>query len=1291
MVLRTARQGRRRGQQFWGCTGYPDDCTAILSIGDEVDSSLAPSSEAGPACPLCGRDTIRRVARRGRHRGQPFWSCTDRTCRGLINIPEPTDDHSPDVPTQAMPRRVPWSDATTSRAGWVVRYAVAGASLRGVQSRPPEWTGLRHLWLARTDASTSPEPGVSRLAALLRRVIQRGTAPPLHPDAERIVLEAAGLSDAIEPARLRGDLSLRLRRNAVATARDGVGYALAAPPLEVDATLALDSHEEQLFLTEWLPRVSTDAARWATPQAPLESLVGGAGVSTTGAQRVDFLLSGDQGSAFVVEIDGEQHADQVTIDSERDELLDQAGYEVLRVPAAEVRSGSGVHLDRVATRLAGLSGAERSREGAQSTLGSGPIEVHHAVLALAEALASGLLRGDHWTIQLEGGSPWLPEAIVPYLNLLLGFDRIWALSAAPDTVSLRDGKRSLGVRRTEDGYVRSPREVVASSTITLLLDGQRGPCESLPAQNGTPCIVVRRAALPVEIDEGRAEAAAGVQEIAADPNGLAWGLTQVLRGVFAKEDFREGQLEALIEVLSKRDCAVLLPTGAGKSLIYQLAGLCLPGRTLVIDPLVSLMEDQVAGLAEHGVDRGVALSSYTTMQGQADDLLRDIASGDALFVFVSPERLQSQKFRDAIRTLAYTPTPITLAVVDEAHCVSEWGHDFRTAYLNIGSVLREVCRDTTGKAPALIALTGTASRAVLKDVLFELDIEQTSERSVVRPRSFDRPELNYQIVRAKPQEARAALAGVFQSLPARFQTPAAQFFSPQGERTHSGLIFCPHVNGDYGVVKIAEVVGTSIGGAVQIYAGSAPRDFDPTDWEDVKRRSATLFKKNQAPLLVSTKAFGMGIDKPNIRYVVHFGIPSSIEGYYQEVGRAGRDRNAAHCVLMLIEYDEERNRLMLAEDAHLEEARSAADAVGWAEADDVTRQLFFHFNSFGGVDREVADVQRLLDQIDEWGRMRELRLPFWQQESDRERQRPEERQERAIHRLVVLGVVGDYLVEWGSRAFSLSLANIDSSGIAGRYVEYVRRSQPARVESARLDAGRYAEAPLSPATIGCARLLISFVYQFTEGSRRRSLREMWLAAKDSIANADDELRERVLRYLTEGDISPVLERLAESPEFSYTPWLDELSQFTVPDEVRELRGNAARLLASYPDHPGLLLARSLAELLDPEGDLQEIALNIESSLISARDHYRVPPSALEVVAEWLTERCAGQREGPLTAVAIALTAGAAGEEVVTGLHHGALSSDTAEPGLRALAFTGVLERAVLELNDVARELEGIPT
>ena len=1293
MALRTAKRGVRMGQQFWGCTGYPS-CRFAVDIDDDAVTQETQRSETGPECPTCGRVTVRRVARQGKYAGRPFWSCPDRTCKGLIDIPSQRSEvvAAAEGAATRLPLRVPFFDATTFRRGWAARYTAAGASLRALRSPRAEWAELRHVWIARTDNGASPEPEAAHAAALLRRVVQRGDAPPLHPGSEDIVLKEAGLADAIEPPLLPGDLSFRLREGAATDNGGHTSQGLNHPVPDLDSNLPLDSDEERVFLTQWLPSVSAEAARWASPQASLDSLAKGFGVSTSGTRRVDFLLSSEWGRGrFVVEIDGDQHVDSVAVDEGRDETLKRAGFDVLRVPVAEVLRGSGAHLSQVAKRLRDENGVARMPVDPQSTIGYGPAEVHRAVLALAEALATGLICGSSWSIRLVGCSEWLAEAMVPYLDLLLGFDRIWSLSVAPETLSIWNGERSLVLHRDTDGYARSELDTAPPPTLAIVLDPLRGPCEALPMQEISQ-VVVRSADVPVEL-ERQTEGLAMARLPTTDLNDLHWGLKQVLHAVFAKEEFLEGQLEAITQVISGLDCAVLLPTGAGKSLIYQLAGFCLPGRTLVIDPLISLMEDQVSSLHKHGIDRVVDISGYTRQQGYLDDQLRQFGSGDALFSFVAPERLQTRQFRDAARKLSHTNTPITLAVVDEAHCVSEWGHDFRTAYLNIGKVVRDICRGTTGQPPVLLALTGTASRAVLKDVLFELEIDSASQSAVVRPKHFDRPELNYQIVRVQPKDAGASLAGLIQSLPAQFNVSTTEFFSPRRERTFSGLMFCPHVNGSYGVVEVAKEIETLIPGRVGTYSGSTkPRGVQDREWEAAKRDNANLFKANELPLLVSTKAFGMGIDKPNVRYVVHLGIPSSIEGYYQEVGRAGRDKQQARCILLLTEYDEQRNRQLLAEDASLEDARQAAQSVKRTERDDVTNQLYFHFNSFRGITNEMADVKRLLDEIDQLGQMRELQLPFWNEgNSDENANDGRQVQERALHRLVLLGAVRDYQLEWGSRSFTLSLANADSRTIVRHLIDYIDRSQPARAEAARQAAAPYEDAELTDATLGCARLLIEFVYEFVEGSRRRSLREMWLATKESIEDPNQELRDRVLRYLSEGDIAPALERLAEARVFSYAPWLDELAQIMLPDEARELRGNAARLLASYPDHPGLLLARGLAELIDPHGDLQELVLNIRASLYSAREHYSATADELALLGGWLTHKCNGMREGSLTSVVVALKEDGANAPIVNGCLRRALTAESAEPGLRVLALAAALEDAVQELGNATGVLEGMST
>ena len=360
-------------------------------------------------------------------------------------------------------------------------------------------------------------------------------------------------------------------------------------------------------------------------------------------------------------------------------------------------------------------------------------------------------------------------------------------------------------------------------------------------------------------------------------------LRTFLQNIFRKFEFRASQGEAIFNILRQNDCVVLLPTGAGKSLIYQLAGLLMPGITLVVDPLVSLIEDQVEGLQTYGIDRAAPIARSLATPAERKHVLLRVERGEYQFVLLSPERLQSPQFRSTLRALAETSL-VNLAVIDEAHCVSDWGHDFRPAYLNLANNLRRFCADQEKKIPPLLALTGTASRVVLIDMLTVLDIDRNRSDALIRPESFDRPELQFEIVRTSPSEdATAALRGVLNKLPAQFGLPRTEFFHPSGRSTASGIVFVPTVNGRvHGVNDARTAARTATGAQVTVYSGRPPGSKEQATWDAEKRENARQFKRNRAPVLVATKAFGMGIDKPNIRYTVHFGMPSSLEGFYQE-------------------------------------------------------------------------------------------------------------------------------------------------------------------------------------------------------------------------------------------------------------------------------------------------------------------------------------------------------------------------------------------------------------------------
>ena len=1184
-----------------------------------------------PDCPLCGRQMVLRTARRGRNAGNQFWGCgAFPTCKGIRPLSDAPDariqferpafggqsdsEEPPSLEVGVIPgggppdlraRRVHWPDGTLHRPGWRAFYATIGGSLRSVPDR--RVANLANCWVAReqrSDRVPVVEGATLVVVDTVRKVLSRGVTPPMHPDAERALLSLAGLGGQIAARGMRGDVAPRLERAPRLNATDFLVPAADAPAFESDLT---DSDEEWRFV-EWVADRLPEAVRWLIPQFSLGSVVEAAGspqtddavgaieASPPGLQRCDFLFAPVDAPPVVIEIDGGQHAVQVAVDDDRDRRLQAVGVPTVRVPTSELAAGEGPGLRAVERLIAGVPATPE----AASPLIWGPIQVHRLVLALCEAIVGGFLSGDRWLVEVRDPTGIAVEVIGPYLELLSALDRLRGSgSVAPATASFGDGEHVHTYRRTNDGcYERAvePGDGAAQPTaadVRILLECDRTSCEPLPDGDEVPTVVIRSTGVPVlmrdefQVPHGSREAFATDE---GEPKRRRAALEVVLRAVFAKKELLEGQFEAVSSVLAGRDCAVLLPTGAGKSMIYQLGGLCLPGRTLVVDPLVALIEDQLDGLRDHGIDRALGIS--------ANSLTRE--ARDAYFVFVTPERFQRQSFRDSLIAGADVE-PVNLAVVDEAHCVSEWGHDFRAAYLNFGRTLRSTCAGRLG-VPPLLALTGTASRAVLTDVLFQLGIIDDHEHAIVRPASFDRSELSYQVLRCAAEDSDATLRRVLAAMPGRFGAVAAMFFEPTGdENTYSGIVFVPTVNGWHGLNDTMQTVRGSAATAVP-YAGTPPKGIEYAEWDRRKRESTVAFRENQAPVIVTTKAFGMGIDKPNIRWTVHYGLPGSIEAFYQEVGRAGRDRRQAHNVLILSEGDPEHSRRLLGAGT----GGSSETSSSRMSRDDVSTALYFHNSSFPGVGKELNSLMDMFDALES-----DRRVPIGGGPGADARQ-------RALHRLSVLGVVDDYCLEggWSSTAAVVRRREPDPDSIVENLLEFVGRSQPGRLSAIRGAVERSYGTPRD-AVEACGRHLIGFVYDTIAQSRRRSLQEMWLLATES--DGDGEVRRRILEYLTEGDIAPVVQALAERQEFAFADWLDHWAAVGAESDAREWRSVTARLLGSYPDHPGLLAGRGLAEALLPEGNLAEFERNVARALNSATTRYQATTRDIDGVVLWLLD------------------------------------------------------------------------
>ncbi len=325
----------------------------------------------------------------------------------------------------------------------------------------------------------------------------------------------------------------------------------------------------------------------------------------------------------------------------------------------------------------------------------------------------------------------------------------------------------------------------------------------------------------------------------------------VLKQYFGHDAFRPGQ-EALVDgILSGRDALGIMPTGGGKSLCYQVPALLLPGVTLVISPLISLMKDQVASLEAAGISAGFLNSSQTLEESR--QVWGRVRRGECRLLYIAPERLENQRFLELAAALE-----IPLVAVDEAHCISQWGQDFRPSYLKIAAFVSALPR-----RPVLAAFTATATAQVQEDVVRQLDL-RTPVRVVT---GFDRPNLFFDVRR--PRKKLPELLALLEE-----------------RRGRSGIVYCATRSNVERVWAELENRGFS---AARYHAG-----LD----EEERRISQEDFQYDRRQIMVATNAFGMGIDKSNVSFVLHYNMPKNLESYYQEAGRGGRDGEAADCILL---------------------------------------------------------------------------------------------------------------------------------------------------------------------------------------------------------------------------------------------------------------------------------------------------------------------------------------------------------------------------------------------------------
>lgn len=765
-------------------------------------------------------------------------------------------------------------------------------------------------------------------------------------------------------------------------------------------------------------------------------------------QRTDFSIqfpytSVERADGIVIEIDGSQHSspEQVFLDTERDRIVAESGWHnTLRIKTSEFGNQQftnkflnilvpAINNDYVKNCINNfvkpIWETEKGKNIIQICLI--PFAVARLQRTMLEAMANGRLdlNEKKWTIAiLERDVPCAQLAIHDLIKIT---EVLSSLSENPFLLP----KIELSVFSTQEFidskyHASNPKlinEFDSAKHYDLVIDVsllERFNNFVNVASNANDVITIRSIHY---IDTKRKTATAELikyRPFCANHNKSGvWvvedlrvkeGLEYLLQSLFRKISFREGQLPIMHNALQCKSVIGLLPTGGGKSLTYQLSALLQPGICLVIDPISSLMKDQVDGLNRNQIDSCVYINS--TLQGEEKrKAMRKLASGEVQFVFISPERLQMEEFRNLLSDMYDEGLYFSYCIIDEAHCVSEWGHDFRTAYLRLGENAIRYCKTKNQNHIPLFGLTATASYDVLADVQRELsgndEKRRLTEDSIIRSEYSKRNELQYVIEEVtyptgtlnniwdlkrelsgkKQARVKRLLTDVPETINEFLSDPNSVFSESDWELNGKGeqeafkklqidnyvpaefysknknaaLIFCPHTKGSFGVTDKFKIDKAGMPVAREGYydlllsqseinAGYFMGSGNDSDTigktiQEESFENQDKFINNELNLMVATKAFGMGIDKENIRCTIHINYPGSIESYVQEAGRAGRDRKIALSYILFND-----------QEVDLPTEEELVDH-------DLDINMYFHKNSFKGVAKELAVLDELLTEI----------------------------------------------------------------------------------------------------------------------------------------------------------------------------------------------------------------------------------------------------------------------------------------------------------------------------------------
>src|SRR6218665_231466 len=774
-------------------------------------------------------------------------------------------------------------------------------------------------------------------------------------------------------------------------------------------------------------------------------------------QQVDFYLPQ---AKLVIEIDGQQHKNNEVArvsDKKRDDYLLGLGIKTIRIDTKELRDGSYKlkvkeiveHLSISDKLLSFYKKASEKIETNQLT----DIEISTKLLPTAiirfqilliELLANDYLSlNDEWNFNIlsreEVGNYNYPDLAIK--DLLIWLENLFRLKNKSEME-----KPVININYTTEPKAFAPRAKAINIHFSLF---KRYTDENILNPD---IIYVRTDYFDLIKDKNyfRVSTAEPINYKITDEDKSI--LEFFLENIFDKEEFREGQFPIISNALNRNDTIGLLPTGGGKSICYQLPCLLQPSINFVVCPIKSLMYDQKENLERMFVTNVGWITSDLDAKEKAQ-IETNFEQGRYLFVWISPERLQILSFRERITSIINNFS-IAYAVVDEVHCLSEWGHDFRTSYLNLTKTVDKLSpKDEKGDGTIkFIGLTATASVNVLKDIKVEFSRRKQSleDDNIKSLLDYSRKELQFEVINDKGNKSQE-ITSLLNKLHNDEGFLKTDLETDLKNDLKAGLVFTPYVNGPYGCDPVSKALNILYKNKVSYFSGEAPKkDGEPImskdKFNEFKLQVQKDFKKDKYQILVATKAFGMGIDKQNIFYTFHYGLPSSVEALYQEAGRAGRwdkkklgnESKVGKCYVLYSPETCDKNKVeqLFRKDTTFSEMKTINSEVGWG-GKDIFRQVFLFTMGQNDVDE---DFKIMLKIIQEYFREDTKVKIFWKDAHSKIRINDDVLQ-KAIYKLSLLGIVSDWTTDFKDY-FEVQFKTQNDESLINSISDYILKYEP---------------------------------------------------------------------------------------------------------------------------------------------------------------------------------------------------------------------------------------------------------